>query len=260
MPPQDISAFERRLTRPAFVYQEVTYDERLPQQPEEFLVTGDVMDLRYAGSLSEIFRHGRLAWLHHFDSPLPSDKSVVFVANHDTERNGSTLTYADGDRYVLAHVFMLAWPYGHPKVLSDYAFSSYDQPPPSDARGHTLDSVCGDGHWECEHSWPSIAGMVGFHQRVHDQPVLDWFDNGGNLIAFGRGSAGFLVINGDDTPATGRAFHTSLPQGTYCDVLHGVVQHGICTGPTYRVDTTGGLHADIPPQSGIALHTGATTH
>ncbi|ATL68148.1 alpha-amylase [Nocardia terpenica] len=257
IPPEDISAIEGRLTHPADVYQEVIYGWGEGVRPEDYLATGDVMDLRYAGALSAIFRQGRLAMLHGFGSVLPSGKSVVFVANHDTERQGSTLTYRDGDRYVLANAFLLAWPYGRPKVLSDYAFDSYDEPSPSDPLGHTLDSRCGDGHWLCEHSWPSIAGMVGFHRQVSGQPVVDWFDNGGNVIAFGRGHSGYLVLNGDDHPAAEQVFHTSLPAGTYCDVLHGVYRAGACTGPTYRIDDSGSLHADVAPQSGIALHTGA---
>ncbi|MBF6330616.1 alpha-amylase [Nocardia transvalensis] len=255
--PEDLSAIEQRLTRPAYVYQEVIYGWHEGVQPEDYLATGDVMDLRYAGGLSAIFRHGRLAQLRKFGSALPSDKSVVFVANHDTERNGSTLTYADGDRYVLANAFLLAWPYGRPKVLSDYAFTGYDEPPPSDPLGRTTDAACGDGHWLCEHAWPGVAGMVGFHRQVRDEPVVDWSDNGGNLIAFGRGNAGYLVLNGEDFAVTSRAYHTPLPPGTYCDVMHGSIREGTCTGPAYEIDGGGWLHADVAPQSGIALHAGA---
>ncbi|MFI5780608.1 alpha-amylase family protein [Nocardia sp. NPDC051570] len=255
--PEDISAIEGRLSRPAYVYQEAVYGLGEGVGPEDYLETGDVMDLRYAGTLSAIFRRGRLAQLRHFGSALPSDRSVVFVANHDTERNGSTLTYADPDHYILANAFLLAWPYGHPKILSDYAFESYDEPSPSDPLGRTLDAACVDGHWLCEHSWPGIGGMVGFHQQVRGEPVVDWIDDSGNLIAFGRGSAGYVVLNGEDSPADGRAYRTSLPAGTYCDVMHGAPHEGVCTGPSYEIDSAGWLHADIAPRSGLALHTGA---
>lgn len=258
MPPEDISAIEQRLTRPAFVYQEVLYDYQGPVRPEEYLATGDVMDARYAGSLSAVFRRGRLATLRDFTSPLPSGRSVVFVANHDTVHNGSTLSYADPGQYLLAHAFMLAWPYGRPKVFSDYAFTGYDQPPPSDARGRAEDAVCGTAPWQCEHSWPGIAGMIGFHAHVPGLPVVDWFDDGGNLIAFGRGDAGYLVLNGGDTAVTEHTFHTSLPAGSYCNVLNGPPREGFCAGPAYRIDDTGELHAALAPYSGIALHRGAT--
>lgn len=255
--PEDLAAIEQRLTRPAYVYQEVIYGWQEAVQPEEYLGTGAVMDLRYAGTLSAIFRQGRLAGLRTFSSALPSDKSVVFVANHDTEHQGSTLTYADGDRYTLANAFMLAWPYGRPKVLSGYAFNSYDEAPPSDPLGRATDAHCGDGHWLCEHAWPGIGSMVAFHRQVEGQPVVDWSDNGGNRIAFGRGSEGYLILNGEDFPATDTTYQTSLPAGRYCDVMHGTVQAGTCTGPTYQIDNAGLLHTDLAPQSGIALHTGA---
>ncbi|RDI66716.1 alpha-amylase [Nocardia pseudobrasiliensis] len=254
--PEDLSAIEARLSRPAYVYQEVVYSWNEQVRPEEYLATGDVMDLRYAGTLSAIFRHGHLAQLRDFGSALPSAGSVVFVANHDTERNGSTLTYADPERYTLANAFLLAWTYGHPKVLSDYAFDAYDEPSPSDPLGRTTDAVCGDGHWLCEHAWPGIGGMVGFHQRVRDEPVVDWTDDSGDLIAFGRGSAGYIVLNGSDSPAT-RSYRTSLPPGRYCDVMHGLPSAGTCTGPIVEIDESGWLHADLAPRAGLALHTGA---
>ncbi len=257
VPPEDLSAIQRRLDRPAYVYQEVPGGPGAVQ-PDEYLNTGDVMDLHYAASLSSIFRHGKLAQLGDFGSALPSGRSVVFAANHDTERTGATLTAADGDSYVLANAFMLAWPYGRPKVLSGYAFAAYDQPPPSDPRGHALDAVCGVGQWRCEHSRPGIAGMIGFRGQVGDSPVVRWSDNGANLISFGRGSSGHVILNGEATRAPGGVYRTSLPPGRYCDVMHGLLRSGSCTGPTYEIDSAGELHADIAPHSGIALHTGAT--
>lgn len=40
--------------------------------------------------------------------------------------------------------------------------------------------------------------MVMFRNVAHGQPLLNWWDNGGNQIAFGRGDRGFIVINNDD--------------------------------------------------------------
>ena len=54
-------------------------------------------------------------------------QAVVFMDNHDTQRGDAPLTYKNGQRYYLANVFMLAHPYGHPKVMSSYEFSSHDQ-------------------------------------------------------------------------------------------------------------------------------------
>jgi alpha-amylase len=72
---------------------------------------------------------------------LPSDRAVVFVDNHDTER-GSAIFYQNAPYYDLAVAFMLAWPYGYPSILSGFAFdrstaAGRDLGPPSDAMGNT---------------------------------------------------------------------------------------------------------------------------
>jgi alpha-amylase len=61
--------------------------------------------------------------LKHFGQGLfDSDKAVVFVDNHDTQRHQKGyLTFKNGAVYDLANVFMLAHPYGHPKVKKSCA-------------------------------------------------------------------------------------------------------------------------------------------
>lgn len=56
-------------------------------------------------------------------------------ANHDTERGGSSLNYqASNNRYTLALVFSLSFPYGTPTILSGYQFSSYDAGSPNSGK------------------------------------------------------------------------------------------------------------------------------
>lgn len=40
--------------------------------------------------------------------------------------------------------------------------------------------------------------MVIFRNVVNGQPLVNWWDNGNNQIAFGRGNRGYIVINNDD--------------------------------------------------------------
>ena len=140
----------------------------------------------------------------------------MFVDNWDTERNGSTLSYKDGANYTLANVFMLAWPYGSPDVHSGYEFTDNDAGPPN---GGTVNACYADG-WKCQHRWPEIQSMVGFHNTARGQSVTDWWDNGANQIAFGRGAKAYVAINHESTALT-RTFQTSLPAGDYCDVQSG---------------------------------------
>ncbi|EHK88249.1 glycosidase [Saccharomonospora azurea SZMC 14600] len=257
MPAEDVAALVSRLDRPAYVYQEVLHGDGEPITPEEYLDNGDVYDQRYARDLAKVFNSEKLAYLRDFGTPVPSENVVVFVDNHDSQRGDETLTYRDGARYSLANAFMLAWPVGTPKINSSYTFDDYDAGPPSDAAGNTTDAACDSAAWQCEHDWQPIRNMVAFHNEVGDEPVVQWWDNGNDTIAFGRGDKGYVVINDESSAVTGRSFQTALPAGTYCDVLHGDVVEGACTGPTYTVDGGGWFRADVGAHDGVALHAGA---
>ena len=107
--------------------------------------------------------------------------------------------YKNGTPYKLANLFMLGHPYGHPKVMSSYAFNNHDQGPPG-SRVHSGSNVdCGNGNWVCEHRWPEIAAMVNF-RKVAGTSSLDNFQTGQNNrgVAFSRGNAAFLAINLSD--------------------------------------------------------------
>ncbi|MCP2260557.1 alpha-amylase [Streptoalloteichus tenebrarius] len=257
VPASDIAAITRRLDRPAHVYQEVIPGAGEPITPEEYTANGDLLEFRYGADLARIFNRERLASLRAFGAPLPSDKVVVFTDNHDTQRHSPVLTFRDNARYAMANAFMLAWPYGTPKVMSSYEYADPDQGPPADASGRTSDTTCFTNRWRCEHRWQVIANMVAFHNVVRGEPVTNWWDNGNDLIAFGRGSRGYLILNDENAGVTGRSYQTSLPAGTYCDVIHGDFTAGRCTGPTYVVDRNGWFGADVAAQDGIALHVGA---
>ncbi|WP_019818794.1 alpha-amylase [Saccharomonospora saliphila] len=257
MAAEDVGAIVSRLSEPAYVYQEVLYGAGEPVTPDEYLSNGDVYDQRYARDLARIFNAERLAYLENFGTAVPSDQVVAFVDNHDSQREGTTMSFHDGDRYALANAFMLAWPVGTPKVMSSYSYDDFDAGPPSDGSGRTSDADCSSAAWQCEHDWRPIRNMVGFRNAVGDAPVVHWWDNGNDVIAFGRGGDGYVVLNDETGPVTGRWFETDLPEGTYCDVLHGDVVDGGCTGPSYRVDANGWFRADVGARDGVALHTGA---
>ena len=71
----------------------------------------------------------------------------------------------------MAVAFMLAWPYGYPRVMSSFFFANFDQGPPQDRNGNILspvmnsDDTCGNG-WVCEHRWRQIYNMVKFRNVV----------------------------------------------------------------------------------------------
>jgi alpha-amylase len=257
MPAADIAAIKSRLSAPVYLYQEVIFGAGEPITPDEYLGNGDVKEFRYGKDLAKIFNNEKLAFLRTFGSPMPSDRAVVFTDNHDTQRGSGVLTFRDNARYALANAYMLAWPYGSPKLMSSYEYTSNDQGPPADGAGRTVDSTCFTNRWRCEHRWQVIANMVAFHNTVRGTPVVNWWDNGNDTIAFGRGNKGYLIVNDESFAVTGRSFQTQLPAGTYCDVIHGDFSPGNCTGPRYTVDSGGWFRADVPATDAIALHVGA---
>ena len=62
------------------------------------------------------------------------------------------------------------------------------------------------------------------------------------------------VLEGGELSQT---FQTSLPAGTYCDVMSGELVDGACTGGTVEVGEDGGFTTTVAPNSGVALHVGA---
>jgi alpha-amylase len=245
----DLAAIKAKLSRPAHLVQEVIQAHGEPVQPGEYTGIGDVHEFRYGRDLKRVLYNEKLAQLHNFGESwgyLPGGSAVPFVDNHDTQRNGSTLSYKDGARYLLANVFMLAWPYGTPTVMSGYAFSDNDQGPPQDVTGTVNAAECSSGVWVCEHRFPAISGMVDFHNAVHGTAVTNWWDDGGDLIAFGRGSAGYVVVN-DTDQAVNRSFRTSMAAGTYCDVVHGGQR-------CFSVNSSGWFTATVAAHDALALH------
>lgn len=224
---------------------------------------------------------GKLADLRTFGETwglMPSNRAVVFTDNHDKQRGhgggGNYLTYHFGATYDLANVFMLAWPYGYPVLMSSYAFSkdsNYDTsfgPPYNSADGSTRGPWDGGvsapacfsqtrGGWVCEHRFRPIANMVGFRNAtVSAWSVNNWWDNGNNQIAFGRGNKGFVVINKEGS-ALSRSFQTGLPAGRYCDVIGGDMSGGNCGGDTITVDASGNATFTVEPFKAAAIHVDA---
>ncbi len=255
VPAGDMAALFDGVSGDPYVYQEVIEGGPGEVSPLEYTGIGQVTEFRYGDAVSAAFRDGNLpaAGAVADQMLVPSDQAVVFVDNHDTQRNGRpVLSYEDGSTYALAEAFMLAWPYGHAQVMSSFSFSSADQGPPASASGATSPVSCGNG-WECEHRLRTTANLVGFHNEVWGTDVTNWWTNGSTQLAFGRGSKGFVVFNRSGGELS-QTFQTSLPAGTYCDVAHGD-PGGTC--PTYQVGADGRVTATIGANSMLALHTGA---
>ncbi|MCC7053131.1 MAG: alpha-amylase family protein [Gemmatimonadaceae bacterium] len=246
----------------------------------------DITDFNYGNQVSSAF-YGRggltlYSALQSISSAvLPSDKSVVFIDNHDTQR-GSALYYADST-YELAAVLMLGHSQGYPSLMSSYGVDrsgqlSRDAGPPSDGSGNTIGTYTPDlnsrctvlfgevqaGQWICEHRSLAISNMVAFRKATAGTPTsncgrADWQVAGDpNRVAFGRDGAGFVAMSLSATEGT-TALPTRLPAGTYCNVaqdtyIPGPGVSGTCTGTGVVVGADGSAAITLTRRSAVALH------
>ena len=249
IPAADLANIRSRLSDPSVYWkQEVIHGAGEAVQPTEYTGTGDVQEFRYAYDLKRVFTNENLAYLKNYGEDwgyLGSVDAGVFVDNHDTERNGSTLNYKNDAAYTLANVFMLAWPYGAPDVNSGYEWSDADAGPPNGGRV----DACWQGGWKCQHAWPEIESMVAFRNATRGEAVTNWWDNGGDAIAFGRGGKGFVAVNHESGPLD-RTYQTSLPAGTYCDVQ---------SGGLVAVNGSGQFRATLGADTALALYAGKSS-
>ncbi|MDK1286341.1 alpha-amylase [Pseudoalteromonas umbrosa] len=262
MPANDIGDILGKLNKQSVVFQEVIDQGGEAVQASEYFQNGLVTEFKYSIKLSETFKTGQLAWLKSFGEQwgfMPSYKAVVFSDNHDNQRGhggaGSIVTFHDGKLYELANVFMLAYPYGYPKVMSSYEFNG-----DTDAGGPTVpvhqgnNLNCNAQQWQCEHRKPFIAGAMRFRNHTNeDWSVQNWWDNGNNQIAFSRGNLGFVAINRESNNMNVR-LATGLPAGTYCDELSGGKSAGYCNGRSITVDGDGSAQISLSSMDAIAIH------
>lgn len=259
----DLAAIKGKLTHAPLIYQEVIDQGGEAIKASEYTGVGLVTEFKYSVQLGNVFKTGRLASLSNFGEAwgfLPSSQAVVFVDNHDNQRGhggaGNVVTYKDGRLYDLANVFMLAYPYGYTQVMSSYQFTDPDQGPPG-SRVHNNGSLnCFGSDWKCEHRWSYIAGAVQFRNNtVEEWRTTNWWDNGNNQIAFGRGSLGFVAIN-KESYALNQSLATSMAPGQYCNVLKGRLSADktSCSGEVITVGGDGRIQANVASWDAFAIH------
>lgn len=119
--------------RTVLVYQEFI---GTPPDPNAAYANGKVLEFEYGRKVAEKFLGGELSV---FNGPVPFGEgwglqqslvSIAFIDNHDNQRGhgggGQTIKDIRNNltAYMLANIFMLAWPYGYPNVMSSYRFGS----------------------------------------------------------------------------------------------------------------------------------------
>lgn len=223
IPPQDIFSIVSRAKGNPYVYLELIVGPDEPIPVQKYLDYADINVFPYSFLLGNAFHQKKIASLNWINENLPpSDKSIVFLENHDLERMQNyrsqlLLSLMDEKLHFLGTVFMLTWPYGYPQLYSGYEFQNYDQGPPSI---HPLDAFnhC-QSTWRCQHRSQGVASLVQF--RNHTDVFFfatNWWSNGKDQIAYSRGHLGFVAINLSPQKMI-QTLQTDLDNGTYCNIL-----------------------------------------
>ena len=276
-----------------YIFQEtIDVSSGEPIRDWEYTPSGDVTEFGYAQAMANKFNQcgGTLSDLENLSSSadlMPSRFAVVFTDNHDNQRGHGAggnciVDHRDGATHELANIFVLAYPYGYPSIMSSYYWS--DDPatntgdslgPPSASGGagsgaETLPVYVGDvltncsatyadGKWVCEHRRVSTANMVQFRKVTAGEDVTNWQTISPNHIAFGRNGKGFVAMNRESAAAT-TTYATGMAAGTYCDVTQGelAADGKSCVGQTILVDGNGNIvNYTLAEMDAFAIHSAA---
>lgn len=265
---------------PIWVTQEIINDGEV-DRPSYFPV-GTLNEFQFTSAMRDVFRNSNGLNLASIPSVMGSwgnwggswgfiqpQNATIFVTNWDTERNGGSLNInnnggadAGGQRYTLAHVFMLAQGYGEAQLYSGFKFSDHnaDRPTASPYSGGVPQINVA---WDFAHRWTPLANMVGFRNAAVGQAQQNWIvGNNGNQVAFSRGNVGFVALNNSGSAWT-RTFATGLSAGRYCNVINGTKNAAGtgCTADSVTVDASGNASFTVPANSGsgtpaVAIYTG----
>jgi alpha-amylase len=271
-------------TRP-FIFNEVIDLGGEAISGSEYTHLGRITEFKYCNHIANAFRKNYpLSDLKNLGEEwgmLPSGSSLVFVDNHDNQRGhgaggANILTMYEPKPYKAATIYTLAWPYGHPRILSSYKWpggpSSNDGTGPPTNNGDDIKAVvinadgsCDDGSshtWTCEHRWRQIGNMAAWRNSAGGETwnVDNWWDDGGNQLSFSRNGAAFIAFNWDNSGTLTREFQTGMPAGSYCDIISGDPTSSGCSGATITVNSGGGATFSIDASSDdpiVAIHAGA---
>ncbi|KAK3271106.1 hypothetical protein CYMTET_20524 [Cymbomonas tetramitiformis] len=235
-----------------FNYQEVIEGAGEAVHASSYYHNGQVTEFGVGSQIGMKFKNGGVQYLSTFGQSwglMPSDDAIAFMDNHDSQRGSATLTYKDGDKYFAATAFMMAWTYGHVRVMSSYYFGSNDQGPPNSAVHYDGSAHCGPGTpWVCEHRDPQLANLARWRKEAASGAPANWHSEG-EKISFSRGSKAFIAINNEGGTWTTN-LQTGLPEGRYCDVAHDDNCDSVVV-----VDGNGS--AQISVNKVVAIHIGA---
>lgn len=267
IPVADLAAIKSQLTDPnVFIINEVIGG---PPEPTNYYEIGALFSFDWSSNLKTAF--GTFNGAPDLDVPNSqykgmgtSNLEVTMVNNHDTERNGNSLTYQNGKNYLMAMLYTLSEPFGIPMLYSGYDFADFNGSPQLKSgynvcnTGTTVKSSYTPSYMICTHRWTAVQGMIRWHKWVQGETKSRAYSDN---VAYGyaRGTKGFVLFNSGSGSKT-FTVRTGLKPGTYCDVVSGgkspikiVKGKRTCVGLTVTVDAGTRLKAKVAGMTTVAI-------
>ncbi|MCX8528747.1 MAG: alpha-amylase family glycosyl hydrolase [Rhodoluna sp.] len=267
IPVVDLAAIKSQLTDPnVFIVNEVIGG---PPEPTNYYQIGALFSFDWSSGMKSAF--GSYNGAPDLDVPNSqyngmgtSSLEVTMVNNHDTERNGNSLTYLDGKKYLMAMIYTLSEPFGVPMLYSGYAFSDFNAAPTYKSGLNVCNTGTGvkssyiDGYMICTDRWTAVQGMIRWHKWVLGETKIRRFSDN-YAYGYARGTKGFVLFN-SASGTKAYAVRTGLRPGTYCDVVSGgkspikiVKGKRTCVGVTVTVDAGTRLITKVPGMTAVAI-------
>ncbi len=209
-----------------------------------------VTDFNYVYATADAFDNQNYGNALNLSTSL-GDSAEVFVNNHDDEyprcSAGSCSMGTQGNpKYDLAQSWLAVFPVGKVRQLySGYKFDSHDPAGPISADRCT-------GGWLCQHRTPFVLNAPRFARATRGTAVSDkGFESG--ILYLARGSKGFYAMNTTSAKVS-HTFQTSVPDGTYCDILGTADPRNQPCGDDITV-SGGQVTLSIPSMSAVAFCT-----
>jgi len=257
----ELSSILARVNGRSFRYLEVIQGWGEAVLPNMYYHLGRVTEFRYGHEIGRNFLlGGKLQYFYTFGEQwamMPSESAVVFIDNHDTQRShagSAKITYKTGSLYMLATIFMLAHPYGYPRIMSSYYFSDTEAGP-TGQRVHSPGQLhCGNGMaYVCEHRWTAVANMVAWRKSAGNSGMSSWTSPGPDLASFCRGVTACIMFNLMPSSHWDFSVVVTMPPGDYCNII----QSDQPNCETIVVGVDGSVTARVGPMSAIAFHIGS---
>jgi alpha-amylase len=254
----DLKAIIDQLPEGTRIIHEVIRGGGEPVQPEQYLSSGEVWEFDYARAMKSYVKGEVITPAGsaiRFRDFTPSNQSLSFISNHDTERNGETINYKDLRDFELATAMMLAEDYGQPILYSSYAFSSFDAGPYETVQG-VRDASCEvnqagfvapksdykPNDWICQHRFESTVNMIKFRKAVSGTELTEKYRERG-VYGFARAGKGYFIVNVFKSQPLEIEVQTLLPDGEYQNLID---------GNRYQI-VDGVLKTTLKPKTAIAL-------